>query len=135
LPRQSPPDKAQDAGNGYSLAKSCNAEWRALTRNPKGRCCFAAGLRYSSLIWNNQTALLAPCPAAKQPPSRRARLRQQNLRDWREVAGQLPRIIAALLFSRLWVPIGNSGRARISAFARQPLSAELQRLLDEEKQP
>ena len=54
-----------------------------------------------------------------------------QLRDWREVAGQLPRIIAALLFSRLWVPIGNSGRARISAFARQPLSAELQRLLDE----
>ena len=58
-----------------------------------------------------------------------------QLRDWREVAGQLPRIIAALLFSRLWVPIGNSGRARISAFARQPLSAELQRLLDEDKQP
>jgi hypothetical protein len=51
------------------------------------------------------------------------------------VAGQLPRIIAALLFSRLWVPVGNTGRARISAFTRQPLSAELQRLLDEDKQP
>ena len=55
-----------------------------------------------------------------------------QLRDWREVAGQLPRIGAALLFSRLWVPLGNSGRARISAFARQPISAELQRLLDGE---
>ena len=44
-------------------------------------------------------------------------------------------IHAALLFSRLWVPVGNSGRARISAFAHQPLSAELQRLLDEGKQP
>ncbi|WP_317846464.1 MULTISPECIES: DUF3703 domain-containing protein [unclassified Pseudomonas] len=37
-------------------------------------------------------------------------------KDWREVAGQLPRIIAALLFSRIWVPVGNTGRARVSAF-------------------
>lgn len=53
-----------------------------------------------------------------------------QLRDWREVAGQLPRILAALLFSRLWVPLGNSGRARVSAFKPMPLSAELQRLLE-----
>lgn len=51
-------------------------------------------------------------------------------RDWREVAGQLPRILAALLFSRLWVPLGNSGRARVSAFQPMPLSEELRRLLD-----
>ena len=50
-------------------------------------------------------------------------------RDWREVAGQLPRILAALLFSRIWVPLGNTGRARVSAFRPMPLSEELKRLL------
>lgn len=52
-----------------------------------------------------------------------------QLRDWREVAGQVPRIFAALLFSRLWVPLGNSGRARVSAFRPMPISEELRRLL------
>jgi hypothetical protein len=50
-------------------------------------------------------------------------------RDYREVAGQIPRIVAALLFSKIWVPIGNTGRSRISAFAPMPISQELQRLL------
>ncbi len=49
--------------------------------------------------------------------------------DYREVAGQLPRILAALLFSLIWVPLGNNGRARVSAFAPMPLSEELQTLL------
>ena len=49
--------------------------------------------------------------------------------DYREVAGQIPRIVAALLFSKIWVPIGNTGRSRISAFAPMPISQELQRLL------
>lgn len=49
--------------------------------------------------------------------------------DYREVAGQIPRIFAALLFSKVWVPIGNTGRSRISAFAPMPISQELQRLL------
>lgn len=53
--------------------------------------------------------------------------------DLREVAGQLPRIVAALLFSRLWVPLGNNGRARVSAFAPMPLSEEMQRLLMSDK--
>ncbi len=51
------------------------------------------------------------------------------LGDWREVFGQLPRILAALLFSRLWVPLGNSGRARVSAFRPMPLDEDLRRLL------
>lgn len=51
-------------------------------------------------------------------------------RDWREVAGQLPRILAALLFSRIWVPLGNTGRAQVSAFQPMPLSDELKRLLE-----
>lgn len=49
--------------------------------------------------------------------------------DWREVAGQLPRIVAALLFSLIWVPLGNTGRARVSAFKPMPLTDELQKLL------
>lgn len=49
--------------------------------------------------------------------------------DVREVLGQMPRILAALLFSRIWVPIGNTGRARVSAFQPMPISEELRRLL------
>lgn len=49
--------------------------------------------------------------------------------DRREVAGQLPRILAALLFSRLWVPLGNTGRARVSAFRPMPLPADLAEVL------
>ena len=54
-------------------------------------------------------------------------------RDWREVVGQVPRIFAALLFSRIWVPIGNTGRARVSAFSLMPLSTDLRELLREDE--
>lgn len=57
-----------------------------------------------------------------------------QLRDYREMLGQVPRIIAALLFSRIWVPFGNTGRASVSAFAPMPISQELQRLLQEDRQ-
>jgi len=53
-----------------------------------------------------------------------------QLGDVREVLGQMPRILAALLFSRIWVPIGNTGRARVSAFQPMPISEELRRLLE-----
>ena len=53
-----------------------------------------------------------------------------QLGDVREVAGQVPRIFAALLFSRIWVPLGNTGRARVSAFQPMPMSEELRRLLE-----
>ena len=49
--------------------------------------------------------------------------------DLREVLGQMLRIPAALLFSRIWVPVGNTGRARVSAFQPMPISEELRRLL------
>ncbi|MCY1385078.1 hypothetical protein D9M69_734140 [compost metagenome] len=49
--------------------------------------------------------------------------------DLREVLGQALRIPAALLFSRIWVPPGNTGRARVSAFKPMPVSEELRRLL------
>lgn len=56
-------------------------------------------------------------------------------RDWREVAGQLPRILAALVFSRLWVPLGNTGRARVSAFRPMPVPLDLARLLERMRAP
>lgn len=49
--------------------------------------------------------------------------------DWREVAGQLPRLAAALVFSRIWVPRGNSGRARVSAMAPMRVPKDLQDLV------
>ena len=50
-------------------------------------------------------------------------------RDGREVVGQVPRLVASILFSRLWVPRGNSGRARVSAFQPMPVPADLQHLV------
>jgi len=79
LQRQISPGKARDAGNGHSLAKFRNAAWRYLPRNPKGRTCFCAALRYSSFIWNDQTSLLMPCSAQKQAPARPRAKRQQTL--------------------------------------------------------
>ncbi|MBT9595046.1 MAG: DUF3703 domain-containing protein [Vitreoscilla sp.] len=49
--------------------------------------------------------------------------------DMREVVGQVPRIVASILFSRLWVPRGNSGRARVSAFKPMPVPADLRHLV------
>jgi len=40
LLRQIAPGKARDAGNGRSLAKSRNAAWHNLPRNPQGRSLF-----------------------------------------------------------------------------------------------
>ena len=49
-------------------------------------------------------------------------------RDWREVVGQVPRMLASLLFSQLWVPKGNSGRVRVSAFKPMPVPEDLRHL-------
>ena len=53
-------------------------------------------------------------------------------RDWREVLGQLSRIIAAAVFSRIWVPLGNTGRANVSAMKPMPIPADLRRILTQE---
>lgn len=49
--------------------------------------------------------------------------------DHREVVGQVPRIVASILFSRVWVPRGNSGRARVSAFAPMTVPEDLRHLV------
>jgi hypothetical protein len=52
-------------------------------------------------------------------------------RDWREAVGQIVRIFAALIFSRVWVPVGNTGGANVSALRPMPLPEDLRPLLDE----
>lgn len=51
-------------------------------------------------------------------------------RDRREIVGQLCRIIAAALFSRLWVPTGNTGGANVSAFKSMPIPGDLRSFFD-----
>ena len=50
-------------------------------------------------------------------------------RDAREVLGQTLRMLAALLFSRIWVPEGNTGRANVSAFRPMPVPEDLAAIL------
>lgn len=51
-------------------------------------------------------------------------------RDVREICGQLPRIIAALTKTLIWVPKGNTGGARVSAFRPMPVPPDLRRFVD-----
>lgn len=51
-------------------------------------------------------------------------------RDWREVIGQSTRLPAAALFSRIWVPLGNPGGARINALRPMPIPDTLKSLLE-----
>jgi hypothetical protein len=50
-------------------------------------------------------------------------------RDPAEVRGQLVRIIAALIFSRIWVPLGNTGGANVHPLKPMPIPDEFQALL------
>jgi hypothetical protein len=54
-------------------------------------------------------------------------------RDVREIAGQLTRIAAAALFSRLWVPVGNTGGANVSATRPMQVPPDLQTILDADR--
>jgi hypothetical protein len=49
-------------------------------------------------------------------------------RDFTEVLGQVPRMLASILFSRIWVPRGNTGRARVSAMKPMPIPGDLRNL-------
>jgi hypothetical protein len=51
-------------------------------------------------------------------------------RDWIEVYGQIPRIIGAFLFSKIWVPVGNTGGAHVPPFRSMPISEDLLSLLE-----
>lgn len=49
--------------------------------------------------------------------------------DMREIIGQCVRVFAALIFSKIWVPIGNTGGANVSALKPMPIPEDLKRLL------
>ncbi len=54
------------------------------------------------------------------------------LRDWREVAGQLLRIALVPLGSLTGRrPVGNTGRARVSAFRSMPIAPDLTTLISQ----
>ncbi len=55
-----------------------------------------------------------------------------SLGAWREVIGQSTRIVAAGVFSRLWVPVGNTGRANVSATKPMPIPDDLRAVLERE---
>jgi hypothetical protein len=49
-------------------------------------------------------------------------------RDFKEMLGQLPRMLASLVFSRIWVPLGNTGRSRVPAMKPMPIPDDLRHL-------
>ena len=50
-------------------------------------------------------------------------------RDAREVLGQLSRLVAAALMSKVWVPAGNTGGANVSALRPMPVPEDLAAIL------
>lgn len=51
-------------------------------------------------------------------------------RDMVEIIGQVLRIPGALLFSKVWVPVGNTGGAHVSGFKPMPLPDDLRIILE-----
>ena len=97
----------------------------------EGRLALQRGDPQTALVWLERAHILSQRMPLLHARSHWLMLRAGWLaQDWREVAGQLPRMLAALLFSRIWVPQGNNGRARVSAFQPMPLSEEMRRLLE-----
>ncbi len=50
-------------------------------------------------------------------------------KDFREIFGQCVRIIAALIFSKIWVPIGNTSGTNVSALRPMPIPEDLMQIL------
>lgn len=54
-----------------------------------------------------------------------------RLRDWREVFGQLVRLVLAPLGSMTGrIPIGNTGRSTVSAFTPMPIPDDMSEILE-----
>ncbi|MBQ4879936.1 DUF3703 domain-containing protein [Pseudoalteromonas luteoviolacea] len=54
-----------------------------------------------------------------------------KLADTKEVSAQILRVFAAIIFSRLWVPKGNTGGANVSAFKPMPIPNDLKVFFNE----
>ena len=50
-------------------------------------------------------------------------------RDLTEIIGQVVRMLGALAFSRIWVPMGNTGGAHVPPFTPMSIPEDLQDLL------
>ena len=51
-------------------------------------------------------------------------------RDGKEIFGQIFRIIASLLVSRVWVPLGNTGGVNVSPFKPMKVPADINTILE-----
>ena len=51
--------------------------------------------------------------------------------NFRDVFGQITRIIASILFSRIWVPLGNTGGTNVNPLKPMPIPEDLKNILDE----
>ena len=51
--------------------------------------------------------------------------------DVREITGQVFRIIASVIFSRIWVPKGNTGGSDVNPLKAMPIPDKLKRYFDE----
>jgi hypothetical protein len=52
-------------------------------------------------------------------------------RNFKEVLGQVTRIIASILFSKIWVPLGNTGGTNVNPLKPMPIPDDLKRFLDQ----
>lgn len=52
-------------------------------------------------------------------------------RDFKEVFGQITRIVASIIFSRIWVPIGNTGGANVNPMKPMPIPEDLAKILND----
>lgn len=47
----------------------------------------------------------------------------------KEIIGQILRTLASILFTLVWIPVGNTGGANVSAIEPMPIRKELQKFL------
>ena len=52
-------------------------------------------------------------------------------RNFKEVFGQVTRIIASVIFSRIWVPLGNTGGANVNPMKPMSIPEDLKKVLSE----
>lgn len=52
--------------------------------------------------------------------------------DFREARGQVVRMLASMLFSRIWVPMGNTGGTNVSPVKPMPIPHDLHPFFEEE---
>ncbi|KZN65380.1 hypothetical protein N473_12670 [Pseudoalteromonas luteoviolacea CPMOR-1] len=50
--------------------------------------------------------------------------------DKKAVLGQVMRLIASIIFSRIWVPVGNTGGTNVNAFKSMPIPQDLKKYLE-----